>query len=106
MRIYPVHGTLRRGACRKPFHTIWCSTVKTALWILGVLLVLDLLFVSYFHVFRAGYYFPDRYEEALGADLFALLFGLPVLGAFVTLLITHLYRRKQPQENTTSADGH
>lgn len=70
--------------------------MKIALWILGVLLVLDLLFVSYFHVFRASYYFPDRYEDALQADVYALLFGLPVLGSFVTLLIIYFCRRRRP----------
>jgi len=69
-------------------------TMRIALWILGLLLVLDLLFVSYFHVFRASYYFPDRYEDALVADLYALLFGLPVLGSFVTLLVIYLRRRR------------
>ena len=70
--------------------------MKTTILILGVLLVLDLLFVSYFHVFRASYYFPDRYEDAFQADVYALLFGLPVLGAFVTLLAIHLCRRRRP----------
>ena len=70
------------------------TTRKTALWILGVMLVLDLLFVSYFHVFRASYYFPDRYEAALTADLYALLFCLPVLGSFVTLLVVLFFRMR------------
>lgn len=70
--------------------------MKIALWIVGVLLVLDLLFVSYFHVFRASYYFPGRYEDALLPDLFALMFGLPLLVAFVVLLIDYLRRRKGP----------
>ena len=69
--------------------------MKVTLWILGVLLALDMLSISYFYVFRAGYYFPDRYEDALGATLYALLFGLPALGSFVTLLFVYLWKSKR-----------
>jgi len=68
--------------------------MKTALWILGALLAADVLFLSYFYVLRAGYYFPDRYEDAIAATLYALLFGLPVLGSFVTVLVIHLKRSR------------
>ena len=72
--------------------------MKAALWILGMLLLLDVLFVGYFHVFRKDYYFPDRYEDALVADFYALLFGLPVLGAFCALLIQRFFRRRRSKE--------
>jgi len=68
--------------------------MKTALWILGSFLVLDILFLSYFYVFRVSYYFPDRYEVAFGATVEALLFGLPVAGAFIALLLVSLLQRK------------
>jgi hypothetical protein len=61
--------------------------MKRALWILGTVLLIDLFYVSYFYVWRASYYFPDRYEDAFGAIALALLIGLPVLGAFVALLV-------------------
>ncbi len=72
--------------------------MKTALWILGALLAFDLLFVSYFHVLRASYYFPDRYEEAFVGDFYALLFGLPVFGAFMTLLLLYFLRRSSSKD--------
>ena len=65
-------------------------SMKAALWILGSFLAADLLFLSYFCVIRADYYFPGRYEDAFAAIIYALLFGLPVLGAFVTVLVLHL----------------
>ncbi len=68
--------------------------MKAALWILGSLLGADLLFLSYFYVVRADYYFPGRYEDAFAATFYALLFGLPVLGAFVTVLVLHLKRAR------------
>ena len=71
--------------------------MKATLWILGLLLMSDLLFVSYFHVFRRGYYFPDRYEDAFAATFYALLFGLPVLGSFVTVLVLYFARRRSSQ---------
>jgi len=43
--------------------------MKTALWILGGLLAADLLFLSWFYVIRADYYFPGRYEDAFAASL-------------------------------------
>ena len=63
------------------------SGAKCALWTLGALLAFDMLFVSYFHVFRASYYFPGRYEDAFLADFWALVFGIPILCVFITLLI-------------------
>ena len=71
--------------------------MKTILRVLGALLVLDLLFVSYFHIFRAGYYFPDRYEDAVVADFYAVVFGLPIFAAFVTVLALHLRRHGKTQ---------
>ena len=68
--------------------------MKKALWILGALLVCDVLLLSYYHVFRRAYYFPDRYEDAFAATAYALLVGLPILGAFGTLLVLHIKRRK------------
>jgi hypothetical protein len=67
--------------------------MKTALWILGALLAADALFLSYFYVIRADYYFPDRYEDALAGTVFALLFGLPVLVAFMAVLLVYLWKR-------------
>lgn len=75
--------------------------MRVALWILGALLVFDLLFVGYFHVFRAGYYFPGRYEDALAATLCALLSGLPVLGSFAALPVIDFWRRKRISPATT-----
>jgi hypothetical protein len=64
--------------------------VKTALYILGGILIADLLFVACFWVLRADR-LPDGYENLFAATFYALLLGLPVLGAFVALLIA--YRR-------------
>jgi hypothetical protein len=69
--------------------------MKKALWVFGSLLVCDALFLSYYHVFRRAYYFPDRYEDAFAATAYALLFGLPVLGVFATLLVLHMKRGKR-----------
>jgi hypothetical protein len=69
--------------------------MKAALWILGSLLTLDALYLGYFHVLRANYYFPDRYEDAMGATINGLLFGLPVAGAFTALLVVHLLSRRK-----------
>ena len=41
--------------------------MKAALWLLGSLLAADALFLSYFWVIRADYYFPGRYADALAA---------------------------------------
>ncbi len=69
------------------------QNMKTALWILGALLGADALFLAYFYVIRADYYFPGRYEDALAATFFALLFGLPVLVAFMAVLLVYLWQR-------------
>lgn len=66
--------------------------MKAALWILGSLIAADAMFLSYFYVIRPDYYFPDRYEDAFAATFYALLFGLPVLGSFVTILMICLKR--------------
>lgn len=68
--------------------------MKVALYILGGILVADLLFVAYFWVLRAEYYFPGRYEVAFGATFYALIVGLPVLGAFVAILIVYFKRSR------------
>lgn len=68
--------------------------MKTALYILGGILVADSLFVAYFWVLRAEYYFPGRYEVAFAATFYALLVGLPILGAFVALLFVYLKRSR------------
>jgi uncharacterized membrane protein len=64
--------------------------MKAVLWILGGFLAADLLFLSYFYVIRHDYYFPGRYEDAIAATFYGLLFGLPVFVAFVTVLVLHL----------------
>jgi hypothetical protein len=69
--------------------------MKTALWIFGVLLTIDVLYLSHFYVFQASYYFPDRYEDAIRATINGLLFGLPLAGAFVALLVVKLLGRKK-----------
>ena len=69
--------------------------MKTALWILGSLLAADALFLSYFHVIRRDYYFPGRYEDAFAATFYALLVGLPVLGAFVAVMVIYLQKRRR-----------
>ena len=66
--------------------------MKATLWILGSLLAAIAVFLSYFWVIRADYYFPNRYEDALSATFYALLIGLPVLGAFITMLVLYLRR--------------
>jgi hypothetical protein len=75
--------------------------MKAALWILGSLLAADLLFLSYFYVIRADYYFPGRYEDALAATVYALLFGLPMLGAFVAVLVLYLRRARTTNSSHT-----
>ncbi|MBN2643191.1 MAG: hypothetical protein JXR78_16180 [Victivallales bacterium] len=69
--------------------------MKTSLWVLGSLLAADALYLSYFYVIRADYYFPGRYEDAFAATFYALLLGLPVLGAFVVVLVIHLLQRRR-----------
>lgn len=69
--------------------------MKKVLWILGSLLMADLLYLSWFYVIRADYYFPGRYEDAFAATLNALLFGLPVLGAFMAVLVIYLWARRR-----------
>lgn len=71
--------------------------MKAALWILGSLLVADLIFLSHFHLIRADYYFPGRYEDAFAAAFYALLFGLPVLGAFVAVSVMYLTQSRSPR---------
>ena len=69
--------------------------MKAALWILGLLLTLDALYLGCFHVLRANYYFPERYEDAMGPTIYGLLVGLPLAGAFIALLIVRLAGRKK-----------
>ena len=67
--------------------------MKTTLYILGGILLADVLFVAYFWVLRADHYFPDRYEDAFAPTAYALLVGLPVLGAFLAVLVIYLRQR-------------
>lgn len=67
--------------------------MRAALWILGCFLAADLLFLSYFCVIRADYYFPVVYEDAFTAIVYGVVLGLPVLGAFLTVLVFRLIDR-------------
>jgi hypothetical protein len=73
--------------------------MKRALWTLGAVLMADLLYLSYFYVWRASYYFPGRYEEAFTATLVALFVGLPVLGAFIAVSVV-AWRERQNNGTT------
>ncbi len=75
--------------------------MKTTLKILGGLLTADVLFLSYFYVVRADYYFPGRYEDAFAATFYALLFGLPVFGAFIALFALHLTRARMTRRSNS-----
>ncbi len=68
--------------------------MNKALYILGGLLVIDIMAYLYFNVFRADYYFPDRYEEAFAATAIMLLLGLPVFGAFIALLAVKFFGKR------------
>jgi len=52
------------------------------LWTLCGLMVCDVLYLSYFWIFRADYYFPDRYEQAYAAAIPALGIGLVLVLLF------------------------
>lgn len=58
--------------------------MKATLRILGSLLALDLLFLSYLYVIRTDY------EGALTATFYAIIFGVTVLVAFIYILVLHL----------------
>ena len=78
--------------------------MKTALWILGSLLAADALFLSYFYLIRADYYFPGRYEDAFAATIIALPIGMLLLISFVLLLfIARARRLKREQPHGDSA---
>ena len=63
--------------------------MKIALWSLGALLGLDAIVLSYFFIFRAAYYFPDRYEDAFAAAFYCGVTGIPLLIAFIVIFIQH-----------------
>lgn len=58
--------------------------MKKALWILGGLLAVDIALVVGASL-RA-----TAYEDALAAQIYGLLIGLPALGAFIAILVIHL----------------
>jgi hypothetical protein len=64
------------------------KTANRLLWVLGGLMLADVIFLSYFWVFRAAYYFPDRYEEAYRATAVGggcgllFVFAFPLLWSF------------------------
>ena len=61
---------------------IWFKTANMLLWTLCGLIACDVLYLSYFWVLRADYYFPDRYEQAYAAALPALGMGLVLVFLF------------------------
>jgi hypothetical protein len=66
--------------------------MRRLLWVIGYMLLADAAFLSYFWVFRHGYYFPDRYEDAFSATVIALAIAAPLLIAFVVLLAVSMYK--------------
>ena len=67
--------------------------MKTALWVLGALLAIDALELSYFFIFRASYYFPDRYEDAYAAGAYGGIVAIILMIAFALVLAEHLKPR-------------
>ncbi|MBI5772690.1 MAG: hypothetical protein HZA89_02975 [Verrucomicrobia bacterium] len=63
--------------------------MKFALFILGALLVVDAIYFGFSLISSEGY------EDVVGPIIYALLFGLPVVGAFIALLCVHLFKRKR-----------
>ena len=49
----------------------------------------DFFFLRYFNWFFADYYYPGAYENAVPASLAGLALGVPVLIAFLVLLVLH-----------------
>jgi hypothetical protein len=72
------------------------KTANVLLWTLCGLLLCDVLYLSYFWVFRADYYFPDRYERAYAAAVPALGIGLALI--FLFPLIWSLRSRARERE--------
>lgn len=56
--------------------------MKIAVWILGSLIGMDAIVFAYFNIFRASYYYPDRYEDAFTATFYCFVIGLPLLITF------------------------
>lgn len=84
--------------------------MKVSLWILGCLLGVDVLFLSYFWVFRRDYYFPGRYEEAFAATACGLLAGIILIIPLLVMLVLFFRTRRRdrkrlsgtsPNDNTT-----
>jgi hypothetical protein len=69
--------------------------MKTALKILGALLGLDVLVLSYFFIFRAAHYFPDRYETAFAAGVYCVGIGIVLLIAFLAVGVIYLIKDEQ-----------
>jgi hypothetical protein len=65
--------------------------MKRALWILGGLIIVDVAVVIYLTARAIGY------EDAVAAQVYGLLVGLPVLGAFCAVLVMYL-RNRPPKE--------
>jgi hypothetical protein len=65
--------------------------MKRALWILGGLIFVDLAVVVYLTARAIGY------EDAVAAQVYGLLVGLPALGAFFAVLVFYL-RNRRPKE--------
>ena len=68
--------------------------IRLILYLIGALLCGDMLYLSYFFIFRADYYLPNDYEDAVQALIYGLLFGLPLLGAFVAFLYVQWSKSK------------
>lgn len=66
--------------------------MKRALWILGGLIGVDLAVVAYLTARAIGY------EDAIAAQVYGLLVGLPALGAFCAVLVIHLRSRQRKDE--------
>ena len=67
--------------------------MKKILWMLGALFVVDALVMTYFFVFRADYYFPGRYEDALTAGAIGGAVGILLMIAFALVLAQYLRPR-------------
>lgn len=61
--------------------------MERALWVLGGLIAVDLAVVAYLTARAIGY------EDAIAAQVYGLLVGLPALSAFCAVLVIHLRNR-------------
>lgn len=78
------------------------KTANLMLRLLRGLLLCDILYLSYFWIFRADYYFPGRYEQAYAAAVPALGIGLVLV--FLFPLIWSL-RSSAKERETQEHDG-